>query len=104
MSHHHVSSDVKMSSISLEKIRDGFNRRDIRSKYHIIKQHSHTTIAVFLLAVEQVHPSASASSPKHCVHISHPLDQPPSRLTLASSLELIGNISLLEEASPFPLC
>ncbi len=59
-SHDHVGSEVEMSSISLEKFRDGFNRLDARSKYHItseiIKQHSHATIAVFLLAIEQVQP------------------------------------------------
>ncbi len=99
-----------MSSISIEKFRDGFNRLDARSKYHItseiIKQHSHATVAVFLLAVEQVRPSASASLPNHCVYISHSLEQSSGRPTLASSLELIGNISLLEVAAPLacPLC
>jgi solute carrier family 12 (potassium/chloride transporters), member 9 len=60
-SHDDIGGEVEMSSISREKFRDGFNRLDTRSKYHItaeiIKQHSSATIAVFLLAIEQVHPA-----------------------------------------------
>lgn len=84
-SHDDIEGAVEMSDLSREMFRDGFNRLDSRSKYHIaseiIKQHSQATVAVFLLAIEQ--PSG------------HP--------TLASSLELIGNISLLQELPPLYL-
>jgi hypothetical protein len=57
-SHDVSGSEVEMSNISLEMFRGGFKRLDSRSKYHIaseiIKQHSQATVAVFLLAIEQV--------------------------------------------------
>lgn len=66
-SHDNTGSEMEMSNISLEKFREGFNRLDARSKYHItseiIKQHSQATVAVFLLAIEQV------SSQCHCFPI-----------------------------------
>jgi hypothetical protein len=66
-SHDNTGSEMEMSNISLEKFREGFNRLDARSKYHItseiIKQHSQATVAVFLLAIEQV------LSQCHCVPI-----------------------------------
>lgn len=106
-SHDQISSGVEMSSISREKFRDGFNRLDARSKYHItseiIKQHSHATIAVFLLAIEQVQPRPSQSICRAPLYALVPksnlaVEQPGGCPTLASSLELIGNISLLEVA------
>jgi hypothetical protein len=57
-SHDDIEGAVEMSDLSREMFRDGFNRLDSRSKYHIaseiIKQHSQATVAVFLLAIEQV--------------------------------------------------
>jgi hypothetical protein len=57
-SHDDIEGAVEMSDLSREMFRDGFNRLDARSKYHItseiVKQHSQATVAVFLLAIEQV--------------------------------------------------